>query len=760
MMKILIWRKEAKMNKWSELSWRALFYFLVIVFAGSMVLTASAADGLKMEAKAGFGGCARSGQITPVQVMLENNGPGITAYLEISTLSGNKQVLYRKQVVLASGSKKAIDMNIPVYADQDYSVRLVSGAEKKLLAESRLRVSCIEDNALLVGVLAKSKGSLDYLQELRLSGSDHRVTVAYLKEDDLPVNELFLDSINVLVFYDYSFERLPVQKSQAIKEWIKNGGMLVQNRFQAGEPAGENAKEMAIDGKSIYCWQLGRGSIYQLGGSDAAVEMGGIKLWEYLLNRAESSPLILRNKMAESMDTIESTLSTIPASDLPTTGWLAVIYIIYIVILGPGTYLVLKRLDRREWGWAVVPLLAMLLFSLTYIYGFKGKGWHAFTSVVSLVNLEANNDQARVNSVLGVFAPTQSNYSIKLPGRNLVSLLSVDIGGNGSVMPKNAALKTPFAALIEQGSDTRVEFDDTSRWSLRCIRSETIGQMGQIDSKLKMNNGKVSGMISNLTGYNLNDCVVFSRYNYQYIGKLEAGQSVQIDFIPYISGQKGAQTFQRMEENYPVNWPQQDRNIGRRDKAIKKQLTAAVANSYDFMDGNLLLVGYSAEVVNGTLYENKKEKRYAVTAFAAPLLLNADNAGKVSVPPGIINASLLDVVGPNCSYDEWGYNLKESKLVFQTHLPCSPYFNFDEVRIFVPGVDYRMQEVLSIKVFNWVSGNWDEVGCAPAGSLLKNARQYVGESGSVRIMVANLADEYSDYVLYFPGLTVSYEGSY
>lgn len=769
-MKVCIQREDAKMKKWSKLGSLVLFCLLSTIFIGYLAQPSYADDELQMKAKAGFAGYARSGKMTSVQVIVDNNGPGVTACLEISTLSGEKQVLYRKAAVLPSGSKKAIDMYIPVNAEQDYTVKLVSEPEKKLLAESRLRMFYIEDN-LLVGVLGHNVDDLDYLEEIRLPGSGRRVSVAYLQEENLPVNELLLDNINVLVLYNYSFNRFSEQKSSAIREWVKRGGILVQggDRFDSSVLAGgnnelaTNAKELVLQGNTLYHQQLGRGSIYYLG-HDGAIGIDGMNLWQYLLNEAESSSLVLTHDMNEAGNTLGTALSTMPASDLPAFGWLAVIFLIYIVILGPGAYLVLKRFDRREWGWAVIPLLAVLLFSFTYLYGFKGKGWNAYTSIISLVRLEADNNYARVNSIMGAFAPTQSTFSIDLPGNSLVSLLPIDIGGQGSAMTNSTAKEPSLAAVVEQGKDIRVKFDDTTRWSMRCIRSEApLYQPGSIGSNLQLVNGKVNGTIKNLTGYCLNDCAIISRYNYQYIGKLETGESVPIDFQPYIHGQKGTawQTFKRLQENYPVSWPQQDRSIGLRDKEIKKQLTAMVAQSYDFLDNSLLLVGYSQEPVKGTFSANKTEKRYAVTAFNAPLLLKFGNAGKISIPPGIVNARLLAVEGPDCLPDEWGYNLEQSRLIFQVDLPCPPRdYIFDEVRILVPGVDYRMQQTLSIKAYNLVSGNWDEIGCKPAGSLLDNARQYVNENGSLRIKVAAVENQPSDYVLYFPGLTVSLEGNH
>ena len=53
-------------------------------------------------------------------------------------------------------------------------------------------------------------------------------------------------------------------------------------------------------------------------------------------------------------------VSNLPSLALPPIGGLLVLLFGYIVLIGPINYLVLRRLDRREWAWVTMPVLIVV----------------------------------------------------------------------------------------------------------------------------------------------------------------------------------------------------------------------------------------------------------------------------------------------------------------------------------------------------------------------------------------------------------------
>src|SRR5690606_10211803 len=61
-----------------------------------------------------------------------------------------------------------------------------------------------------------------------------------------------------------------------------------------------------------------------------------------------------------------------PSFQVSTTG-LIVVTVVYILLIGPILYLVLRRLDKREHSWWLIPLVSILLTLSIFIVGAKDR---------------------------------------------------------------------------------------------------------------------------------------------------------------------------------------------------------------------------------------------------------------------------------------------------------------------------------------------------------------------------------------------------
>ncbi len=72
---------------------------------------------------------------------------------------------------------------------------------------------------------------------------------------------------------------------------------------------------------------------------------------------APAAPIGRQRRRSSDDQTIVSAVANLPSLALPPIGGLLVLLFGYIVLVGPVNYLVLRRLDRREWAWVTVPAL-------------------------------------------------------------------------------------------------------------------------------------------------------------------------------------------------------------------------------------------------------------------------------------------------------------------------------------------------------------------------------------------------------------------
>lgn len=87
----------------------------------------------------------------------------------------------------------------------------------------------------------------------------------------------------------------------------------------------------------------------------------------------------------------------------------------YILLVGPVNWLVLRKIDRRELAWLIIPAMAVLLTAGAFFYGRLGRGSDEILYQVNLVH-QFSPDQALVQGLNGVFVPSTHNITIKSEG--------------------------------------------------------------------------------------------------------------------------------------------------------------------------------------------------------------------------------------------------------------------------------------------------------------------------------------------------------
>ena len=85
-------------------------------------------------------------------------------------------------------------------------------------------------------------------------------------------------------------------------------------------------------------------------------------------------------------------VAQLPALALPPVGGLFAILGLYILLVGPINYLVLRRLGHREWAWATIPALIAIFAIGAYGFGASLRGSSVIVNEVALVRGAPGHD--------------------------------------------------------------------------------------------------------------------------------------------------------------------------------------------------------------------------------------------------------------------------------------------------------------------------------------------------------------------------------
>jgi len=537
---------------------------LVVTALGPVSAPTSAAGGPTMEARILLGGHARLGSWVAISVHLKNDGPAVSGELRMAGGS-QRQTTFGKAVELPTQSDQVHVLYAqPPTFGSDLSVALVSG--NATIATAKASLNTHDASQLVVGVIAEHPerivGSLDLLP----NQNQVAPAVVSLTPDDLPERVEAWGALDRIVWQDVDSERLSTPQRDALSGWIAGGGRLVI----AGGTVGPKAlsafpdtmlpyrpvvtsdvpaatlsrilgqipptattlpaltgsliagRTLATVGDQVVAAerQYGSGSVTVIGFDPtvdwiAKTDTAG-NLWRRLLPARTSGGLSFIDD-----NLLVNAVSQLPALALPPISGLLALLIAYILLIGPVNYLILKRLDRREWAWITMPILIVVFAAGAYAYGAALRGSDVIVNQIAIVRGAPGTTEGDAQAYVGVFSPTRSTYQVSVPGG---ALLSTSLNGDmfGGVGTSNVL-------DVLQGDPARVRDLTVGFGSLRTIRAQTPVAVPLIEAELRLEDGHLRGTIKNASTQRLEGAAVVLGQTVAVLGDLEPGEDAKVD---------------------------------------------------------------------------------------------------------------------------------------------------------------------------------------------------------------------------------------
>ncbi len=94
-------------------------------------------------------------------------------------------------------------------------------------------------------------------------------------------------------------------------------------------------------------------------------------------------------------------------------GWVALFIFIYIVLIGPIDYIILKKVIRRlEWTWVTFPLIVILTSTAAYFAAYYLKGRDLKINKVDVVDLDLSTKRIEGHTWFTLFGPRSQKYKV------------------------------------------------------------------------------------------------------------------------------------------------------------------------------------------------------------------------------------------------------------------------------------------------------------------------------------------------------------
>ncbi len=210
----------------------------------------------------------------------------------------------------------------------------------------------------------------------------------------------------------------------------------------------------------------------------------------------------------------------LPALDLPDPLLMGLFLLLYIIIVGPVNFIVLRRMRRAELAWLTVPLLVVLFSVVAYLVAFQSKGGDVVAIRANVVSTYPDVEQASFAQHFGLFSPVRSTYRFSLPADSAVT----EINSYGYSQPGG---DTPSPVL--GGNPTTIDNVNIDTWSLKAYVAEHTGKAeSPVEFNLSLGNDVIAGTIKNRSTSPLEDVALVRGDAVRYVGYLAPGQQINV----------------------------------------------------------------------------------------------------------------------------------------------------------------------------------------------------------------------------------------
>lgn len=741
--------------------------------------------GVTLSAAAGFDGYCKDKTWLPVRVEVENTGPDLDASVQVSYKNSAGGVTSTTtDVQLPTSSRKSFF--VYVFADgslREFSVSLLDG--KKVLQKAKLPTNCLAGNIMLVGLISDTPAAFDELSDMTPLGGTSRV--AQLQVDDLPERYQAWDALDALVISNTDTGVLTAAQKQAMESWLSSGGKLFVaggtqwQRTTAGLneflPVEIQSTRNVTDLSSLGAYAEG-GSPLRVGatitvgtmreGARALVEQSGVPIFSqrtvgfgevyYLAADPSANPLMGWTGMKTLYEyslatrpplppwaittfdssgyssTAEQALGSMKELSMPSILYICGLLGLYVIVMGPLNFLILRRAKRRELAWMTIPALVILFSCVFYATGFSFRGFTPILNRLMVMQAWDGVPQANVKALVGVYSPVRAGYDLTAAEGFMPHAFSGNFGelqsaDQWALIQQDDSLTMPDARLEIAGMKALIL--EGSLPALPISHTLTI-DLGKTPSS-------VTGTVTNASEFTLKDAMLVTPGGWKQLGDLKPGASTDVNLFLTASSSNFYSTTPSNILNFNSFITQPNVEEARRYAFLQ---TALSINDYSYMNaGNwgVYLIGWMDRSDLPVGVDGRRYNTVDTVLYIHSLTPQLKTEGSVlNLPSGFFTwESSSPLVSPYTAYEipDEGYVLR-----FRPAIPIQ----FRSVQSLKLMLVSSNPSVLTAYAWNFETESWTRLSNDKMTITISNPEQFVAPNGEVRIRVVQDQSAYTE----------------
>ncbi len=557
---------------------------MLMTLSGSAL--AETAGGVALtDVSVGYNGLMTYSRPMPVRASLENSGAEKSGVLAVNVyVSPQEYDRYEIPLTLTAGSRRQITLPVRVYYRQaSYTVEWVENGKTAVsTAVSPARTA--DPSTLLTGVLTEEPSSLYYLNITKdndtLRRDEYWQTVP-LTAAVFPEDETLLSAFDFLIVDRFDASVLNARQMNALESWVRSGGiLLLGGGADAGsvypafcdwtgvfpgkaaeggditpalaaflkvneKPAGQSVllteakggPALISDGETplLFRAALGSGVIYTAAFSWSDPALSSWNLMHSFLQRLfiQDIPSVYEShanrwwgesEYWNSESYVQAAAVPNDTSALPMLAVLAV----YLMLGGLGGYFLLKKMDKREWLWALFPALTALCVAAIALIGRAG----GYGAPMAVTFVHCDLDGGASTAAYAAFAVNDgAEHRLSAGDRDLQLINSVSYYNYDDGENLKNAVPSRLRYRYDCGTTKAVSLSFQAPWTVIPAKITVESPDMDVQADIHPTETGLAGTVRNNSAYPLRDCVVLTAFGFRTLPDLGPGESAEFALI-------------------------------------------------------------------------------------------------------------------------------------------------------------------------------------------------------------------------------------
>nr|WP_315989291.1 hypothetical protein [Desulforamulus aquiferis] len=408
-------------------------------------------DKVRIGVQPGLSGLYKVGFPTGLNITVYNQDQDLKGLLIVSPENNERDLIgptlttrFQRSIEIPAGSMVKTNLMVPGdLVNSNSVIQLV--VDGKVVASTPIQGTAVNGGLIALSLGERPlRGGIAAWLDQTFGG---QTAIKYLAPNYLPEDTIELTLADIIIVDEQAVSQITPKQVELLKDWVSLGGLLIISGGAgtgAGGPLADISPVIAEEQKIISAdlgglrmvtgtMQVTTGKVVQgevtskVNGvvvvasrsiGKGRVIYSGISLENLTSESAAVWPVVFGQKNGPGMVDVKMALNGrhlgndmlghvagyLPQLKTPPVPQVALAWFVYVIVVGPVLYFVLKRYDRRDWLWWIIPACALVTTTVVYFMSPAQRINAPISHTLAVVEI-LNPTMAEINATAAFISP-------------------------------------------------------------------------------------------------------------------------------------------------------------------------------------------------------------------------------------------------------------------------------------------------------------------------------------------------------------------